>query len=272
MASLSLIILGLATVLNIPQHSFMPNLLVEDSTTVNYIYPEKTKEFKKYNDAENNNFKNPPIQYKPFNPNKYSKNDWKSIGFSEKQAKVILKYKNQIGGFKSKNDLSTCFVISKKKFNELQAFIKFDTVVKKDLFEKDTAKTKAVIELNTADQILLESVSGIGPFFAKKIIELRVKLNGFHSVSQIKEIYGMTAENYTRIEPQLKADASEVRPIVLQEASFDQLKKHPYLNWKQSQVLVSLSNKNINDKFWESLLLNEAFLKEDITRVKPYLK
>jgi len=195
-----------------------------------------------------------------------------NIGFSQKQADVILKYKKQIGGFKSVEDVENCFVISKKKYNELQSYIKFDSIERSIAIKKDTVVELAKVDINAADQALLESVNGIGPFFAKEIIKLRTNLDGFHSVSQIKDIYGMTEENFNRIEFHLKADSDKINPIVLSEANFDQLKKHPYLNWKQSQILVSLSNKTIDEKFWETLLLEAAFSAQDISKIKPYLK
>jgi len=43
---------------------------------------------------------------KPFNPNDLSLEDWVNLGFSERQAEVILKYKGIVGGeFTSKEQL-----------------------------------------------------------------------------------------------------------------------------------------------------------------------
>ena len=43
-----------------------------------------------------------------FNPDLYSESDWQNMGFSEKQAAAIVKYKNYLGGS----------FVSKEKFKE----------------------------------------------------------------------------------------------------------------------------------------------------------
>src|SRR5690606_6091041 len=54
-------------------------------------------EFSDTNSTRDDDFvsysKKEKINYKKFNPNDYSKEEWMAIGFSEKQATTILKYK-----------------------------------------------------------------------------------------------------------------------------------------------------------------------------------
>ena len=38
------------------------------------------------------------IVLKDFNPNSYQIEDWQSLGFSKKQAEIIIKYRNKLGG------------------------------------------------------------------------------------------------------------------------------------------------------------------------------
>src|SRR5690606_979880 len=38
------------------------------------------------------------IHYREFDPNDYTKQEWMKIGFSDKQAEAILKYKKSLGG------------------------------------------------------------------------------------------------------------------------------------------------------------------------------
>lgn len=64
------------------------------------------------------------VNYKRFNPNNYTEKDWIAIGFSPKQAEVILKYKKIVGGeFQSKEQLKKCFVISDEKYAEMHSYI-----------------------------------------------------------------------------------------------------------------------------------------------------
>ena len=59
-----------------------------------------------------------------FNPNELSIEEWQKIGFSEKQAQTILKYKDLVGGaFLSKEQLAKCYAISTEKFKEIEPYV-----------------------------------------------------------------------------------------------------------------------------------------------------
>lgn len=61
---------------------------------------------------------------KSFNPNHLTDNEWRALGFSEKQVTTILKYKQVVGGeFRSKEQLKKCYAISEDKFSELEPYI-----------------------------------------------------------------------------------------------------------------------------------------------------
>ena len=48
-------------------------------------------------------------QLSAFNPNELNEEEWRSLGFSERQVATILKYKNVVGGeFTSKEQLKKC--------------------------------------------------------------------------------------------------------------------------------------------------------------------
>ena len=62
-----------------------------------------------------------------FNPNELTEEEWKTLGFSEKQVRTIMNYKRSLGGkFESAEILSKCYVISEEKFRELEPFLVFD--------------------------------------------------------------------------------------------------------------------------------------------------
>ena len=91
-------------------------------------------EFLEYHDAPQ-----APKNYtlRPFDPNIYTAAQWMSIGFSEKQAASILKYKEVVGGrFTSRKQLAKCYAISDEKFAELQPFVLLPADESKANFEK----------------------------------------------------------------------------------------------------------------------------------------
>jgi competence ComEA-like helix-hairpin-helix protein len=70
----------------------------------------------------------------------------------------------------------------------------------------DTPTT--LIELNGADTTTLMQVQGIGPTFARRIVRYRALVGGFRSVEDLLKVYGMTPENFARIEPQVRVDTT----------------------------------------------------------------
>lgn len=59
------------------------------------------------------------------------------------------------------------------------------------------------ININTADETALDSLSGIGPSRAKSIIDYRTSHSGFKSISEIQNIKGIGASIYNQIKDQI---------------------------------------------------------------------
>lgn len=59
-----------------------------------------------------------------FNPDRYMLQDWIKLGFSERQAEAILKYKNYLGGsFVSKEKFRECFIINEESYRKLAPYL-----------------------------------------------------------------------------------------------------------------------------------------------------
>ena len=65
-------------------------------------------------------------------------------------------------------------------------------------------KTAApLISLNKADAAQLESVKGIGPSLAQRIIAYRTERNGFKALEELKEVKGIGQVKYEKIKEQI---------------------------------------------------------------------
>jgi len=128
-----------------------------------------------------------------------------------------------------------------------------------------------IVELNTADTTILKKVPGIGTVYANRIVKFRESLGGFYSVSQLKEVYGMDEEKYNELRAWFKADTSTLRKVRINEASFDSLLYHPYIDYSQARIILKLRRQKGKLSDWESLHLLEEFAKEDKMRLTPYL-
>lgn len=66
----------------------------------------------------------PEITLTDFNPNDLDEKQWKNLGFTDRQIKTILKYKDIVGGnFKSKAQFKKCYAISEEKYQSLEKYI-----------------------------------------------------------------------------------------------------------------------------------------------------
>ena len=150
-----------------------------------------------------------PIQKKPihkkFNPNELDEMGWQKLGFSQKQAASIVKYKNRVGGeFTSKEQIQKCFVISEEKFNELSPFILLPNVSKKNteqnltIQEKSTHKNFNPNELDEMDWQKL----GFSQKQTLTILKYKKSLGGsFTSKEQVQKCFVISQKKYKEIEP-----------------------------------------------------------------------
>ncbi|MBS7333372.1 MAG: helix-hairpin-helix domain-containing protein [Weeksellaceae bacterium] len=165
------------------------------------------------------------INYRNFNPNDYSIEDWVAIGFSPKQAETILKYKNIVGGeFKSKEQLKKCYVISDEKYNEMKNFINLPEKVEVNYTKntidnsepkniptttKSEVKKVEITEKFNPNDLDLEGWMKLG--FSEKqaqtILNFKRSLGGkFKDAKTLSRSYVITEEKFKEMEPYLVFD------------------------------------------------------------------
>ncbi len=64
------------------------------------------------------------------------------------------------------------------------------------------------IDLNTADTTALQQVKGIGAASARRIVRYRSLVGGFTTTEQLLKVWGITPENFVRIEEQVFVDTT----------------------------------------------------------------
>jgi len=143
-------------------------------------------------------------------------------------------------------------------------------------FTKDTRNSNkypegTVVELNGADTIALKKVPGIGTAFANRIVKYKNLLGGFHSVSQLQEVYGIDEEKYHELLPWFSADTSAIKKLEINRLPFDSLLRHPYIGYGQTQIIIQLRRQKGCLTGWENLHLFDEFTETDKARLLPYL-
>ena len=102
------------------------------------------------------------------------------------------------------------------------------------------------VDLNTADSAALVALPGIGPSFASRIVKYRTLLGGYVNTEQLKEVYGMPDDTYTRIKPLCTVSTAHVKKISA-DTLWNQPYKcyHPYLS-KELKASINTKKKTQN--------------------------
>ena len=127
-----------------------------------------------------------------------------------------------------------------------------------------------IVELNQADTLTLKKIPGIGSTFARRIVGYRELLGGFYTVEQLAEVYGIDEERYNSLSPWFKVDTTRIRPLPVNQLSYKELLRHPYLNASQVRQLDRLRRKAPLQS-WNDFILLEEFSTVDHQRLRPYL-
>lgn len=137
----------------------------------------------------------PAILFK-FDPNTIGIAEWMKLGFSEKQAASIEKYKAKGGKFYKVEDLKKLYVVSDDDYNRIAPYadIKSASAISKQL------------NINTADSASIEALPGIGALLTHRILQYRAKQGKFKSVEELRSIKGMSEENYNKAAPNIRVN------------------------------------------------------------------
>lgn len=194
-----------------------------------------------------------------------------AIGFSPRQAEVIVRYREASGGIRDAEQFRKCYVVSDRMAERLLPYIVF---TEKPAAE-DTAPTPAAperIEINSADSAALRSVVGIGEKSVAEIMRYRELLGGFSSVEQLAELKCVTESNYERILPQIRCDSCKISKIDINFADPKELMRHPYVSAKALRRIVKQRKLKGGWSGIEEMIEDDIFTKDEAERLAPYLR
>ena len=154
-----------------------------------------------------------------FNPNTVSLDDLMRLGFSEKQAQSILNYRAKGGRFRRPSDFAKSFVVADSVFDRLEPYIDIPR-----------------LDINKADSAAFETLPGIGPYFAAKMVSYRTSLGGYSHPEQLLEIYHFDREKYDGLKDLITCSKPQPYPIwTLPERD---LARHPHISRDEAHSIV----------------------------------
>ena len=215
------------------------------------------------------------IKYNYFDPNVLDLEGWKNLGFSEKQAQVIINYKerNLKGSFKNLEDIQKCFVISEDKFLELKPWIKIKEQEQKSITEelpklKEVQKTDfSKIDVN---QITFKQLVefGFDEKSAASFLGFRRKLGGFVDKKQILETYNISQDLAKKLIEIISLDTSKIQKHSLKDAPEDFLKNHPYFRRYGDKIIFFRITYPEEKEIFKKIKATP----EEVAKMKLYLK
>lgn len=242
-----------------------------------------------YYSTTDNNSKFEPHSLFYFDPNNTNDKEWKLLGLNEKLINTINNYISKGGKFYKKQDLKKIYGLSPEQYKVLEPYIRIPDTYNKNVYSltknnsndyfvphinyvRDKSANETLrIEINSADTSCFKKLKGIGSVFARRIVKYREFVGGFVNKNQLLEVYGINEETFENIEQYLLVDTLKVHKININTDTFEQINKHPYLNYSDTKALVNY--RNVMGKFSsvKDILTYKLIPEKSYNKVKQYL-
>lgn len=206
----------------------------------------------------------PPPEQFAFDPNTVTRQELERLGLSSGKANSFIKYREKAQPFRSPDDLDRLRLLDETTKSRLKPLVQIENtpaqapIASTNLPDSDGPTTYgsgvatpqpyryasdvpdlASVDINLATLGDLETLPGIGPYRAGRIIKFREMLGGFSSVQQLGTTYGIPDSTFQLIEPYLKYERSIYRKLGINLLSKEELAQHPYLTKKMATILVN---------------------------------
>ncbi len=215
-----------------------------------------------------------------FDPNTLDEEGWKKLGIPPRTIKSIMNYKKAGGVFKKPEDLLRIYTMHADDYQRIARYI---TIEKTKAERKDTLRSIpshkpefhkpkfSIVDLNSADTVQLQELPGIGPVFARRIWKYGQRLGGYYNKEQLLEVYGMDATRLEKIKGLITIDTTKINKIDLNQASFKDLLRHPYLEYYMVKAIAEYRQRHHGIKGVEELKMLPLMYDELYVKLKPYL-
>ena len=224
-----------------------------------------------------------------FDPNTADSTQLLRLGLQPWQVKNIYKYRAAGGIYRNPTDFAKLYGLTVKQYRELEPYIRISsdylpasTLVKENGYSQNAPKAKDStnyqrpikiketehIVLNTADTTSLITIPGIGPYYARKIIQYGNRLGGYVSVNQLDEIDDFPSE----AKKYLVINNPTPKKLNLNKLSLNELKRHPYINFYMAKDITDYRRLHGALKSLNDLRLSKDFPSDVIKRLEPYVE
>ena len=212
----------------------------------------------------------------PINPNNSTYEELLDAGFPPPLALRTLNYLKKGGRFKFTEDLLRIYGMDTALFLKILPAIELPappTISKKEWPKPEYKKKYTSFDLNLADTSQLQSLYGIGPKLAGRIIAYRQKLGGFVTPGQVSEVYGLDSAVVHLLKSRSFIDA-DFRPqqLNINSAEEREMARHPYIRPKMAKIIAAYRFQHGTFKEIDDLLHIEIMDSSRLDKLRPYVK
>jgi competence ComEA-like helix-hairpin-helix protein len=216
-----------------------------------------------------------------FDPNKSTEDQFVALGFSQRLASRIIRYREKGGKFRVKSDVLKIYGVDTAFYHQIHSFITLPQIVQRPpkierkFTHKATVKPREmrpIFDLNKADTSALKAINGIGDKLSLRILKYRDILGGFVSMDQLKNVYGLDSLVMKRlIEASVIEDGFVPAKLDINHATENELSAHPYIN-RMAKVIVSYRFQHGDFKTVEDIRKVIKVDEKNFQRLAPYLE
>lgn len=243
-----------------------------------------------------------------FDPNEADSTQLLRLGLAPFQVRSIYRYRAKGGRFSTKDDFRRVYRLTNEQWERLSPLIRIapkyqlvpvlpqtdkrlssshrfpsamDSLTARPVLSPDSSASPRVrnvypqklsgdetIDLNLADSALLCRVPGIGPYFARRILQYRKRLGGYTSADQLLQIEDFPADALAWMEV---ADTCHVQKLQINRLSVRKLMKHPYMGYYRASEIDAYRRVHGPIRSIDVLRSLPHFSEDDILRLSPYL-
>lgn len=221
-----------------PDHADRVTLIKETQKTVGNDVPanrtvRKNSEHAPRAEAVRSTMPRRKVESFRFDPNTADEDMFCRLGFSQKQARSIVNYRNKGGRFRRKEDFAKSFVVSDSIYRRLEPYIDIP-----------------LLDLNLADSSAFDALPGIGGWYAMKMMEYRRRLGGYSYKEQLMDIWKFDKEKFDALKDLVTLAPEHMSPYPLWTCSADSLRLHPYIGNYETARAIVLYRENTPKSEW----------------------
>ncbi len=222
-----------------------------------------------------------------FDPNLMTEEQWNETGLDPKITRNIISYREKGGKFRNAEGFRKIYGMTDAVFSILEPYITIETKPAKSFNDKhsespgekkkeqftvdEDAFSLPIIELNSADSIMLTSLPGIGPYYASGILKYRARLGGFCRKEQLLEIRGIDSNRYVGLISRISIDTGMIRKMDINNVTFKEMMKHPYFEYYLVKAIFSRKDELKAYDSVEQIKYLPVMYRELYDKISPYL-